>query len=737
MALPVPKFESRTYRDLFNEAIARIPAHTPEWTNRAEPDPGITLLQLFSYMTESLLYRTNLIPERNRQKFLRLLQIPMRAAAAAEGLVSYSNPRGAFEIYTLNSKQQLSAGNVPFTSTGGLAVLPIESRIYYKKPMEEDENSELSELYRNLYAAYDLPENKLEFYESAIYEPASDGSTLRTIDLAHESVDGAIWMALLSRNSETPELAREKIANTVLSLGLMPAIGEEGCSLQPLPPSAADNQVSLVFEIPNASNDEIRYEPLEFTAEHDLLTQPGVVKLKIPAADKLNVWTEEPLTAGVDNRPPSLDNTDDQSRLITWIRIRAPQVDTNKDISSRQLSVKIAWAGINSASIVQRTDVRAEKLTDGNGQPDQKVRLLNKPIIEGSLNIYINGERWFEIDDLGIAQSELDYNNTIYSNSSGSTSRVYRIDYEAGEIYFGSGVHGTRPPLGAVIQASYSHGGGLQGMVGIGTIQKAPLLPSGVKVNNPVPTWGGTAGEKLADAERGIPQTLRHRDRLMSVDDFNEIILRTPGVNIGRVEILPLFHPKLPQQASAGVVTGVVLPLFDARYPDSPEPDQIFLKSVCAYLRPRRILTTELHIRGPVYKDVWVSVGIDVVPGFDPAPVMESVKNEVHRFLSALRGGFSNNGWPLNKTVDALEVSATVTRVNGVSKVNSLRLSGSTGPEILEVDMQGLELPRVMKVAVVEGDALTIEDIRGDTSAPSLTSDGTSIVPVPVIPSEC
>ena len=75
MSLPEPQFETRTYRDLFNEAIARIPSHTPEWTNRSEPDPGVTLLQLFAFMTESLLYRTNLIPERNRQKFLRLLQI--------------------------------------------------------------------------------------------------------------------------------------------------------------------------------------------------------------------------------------------------------------------------------------------------------------------------------------------------------------------------------------------------------------------------------------------------------------------------------------------------------------------------------------------------------------------------------------------------------------------------------------------------------------------------------------
>lgn len=737
MPLVEPKFESRTYRDLFNEALARIPAHTPEWTNRSEPDPGITLLQLFSYMTESLLYRTNLIPERNRKKFLRLLQIPMRAAAAAEGMVSFANPKGAFEVITLDSNQQLAAGNVPFRSTSGLAVLPVEAKIFYKKPSEETETSELNELYRNLYAAFDLPENKLAFYESEIYEPASTGTALRYIDLARETVDGAIWIALLARGSETPQQAREKIANTILSLGLMPATGEEGCRLQPLPPSAAENVASLVFEIPNAADERIRYQPLEYTAQHDLLSQPGIVKLKIPGEEKLSVWPEEPLTAGVDNRPPSLENTDDQDRLVTWIRIRAPEIDITQESSSRQLSIKLAWAGINAATIMQRTDVRAEKLTDGTGAPDQKIRLLNRPIIENTLKLYVNGELWQEVDDLGAAPSELDVRTASSSVNDITTSKVYRLDREAGELYFGNGIHGARPPLGAIIQASYAHGGGLQGMVGIGTIQKAPSLPAGIKVNNPVPTWGGTAAEKLADAERNIPQTLRHRDRLVSVDDFKDIIKRTPGINLGRVEVLSLFHPDLPRQTSAGVVTAVVLPITDNRYPESPQPDQLFLKSVCAYLSPRRILTTELYIRGPVYKEVWVSVGIDVVPGFDPAPVMESVKEHVHNFLSALRGGFAETGWPLEKTVDALEVSATVTRVDGVSKVNQIRLSESTGPEIAEILMQGLELPRVMKVAVVTGDALTIEDIRGDKDAESLTTDGSKIVPVPVVPSQC
>lgn len=735
MPMPEPQFESLTYSDIFNEALARIAAHTPEWTNRSEPDPGITLLQLFSFMTENVLYRTNLIPERNRQKFLRLLQIPLRPAAAALGLVSFSNPRGAFENIAVKAGQKLAAGNVAFKSMSGLAVLPVEARLYYKRPVTEVEGSELSGLYRNLYAAFDLPENQLAFYETAIFEPTSDGLKMKAIDITKDTVDGALWVALLARSTETPQQAREKIANSVLSLGMQPSYGEDGCQIQDIAALADDLNQGLVFEIPNASDARIRYQPLEYTAQHNLLTQAGVVKLRIPAADQLQVWQEEVLTSGVDNRPPSLANTDDQPRLVTWIRIRAPQsalqMNVNATEPSRQMSIRLAWAGINAASVMQRTDVSAERLSDGNGKPNQQLRLLNRPIIEDTFALFVNGERWTEVDDLAIAGSE------IRTGVNGNTnSKVFRLDHEAGELYFGNGLRGARPPKGAIIQASYAHGGGLQGLVGVNTIIKAPNLPAGVKVTNPVPTWGATAAEKVADGERNIPQTLRHRDRLMSEQDYKDIVRRTPGIDLGRVEVLPLFHPKLPNQISSGVVTLLVVPLLDIAHPDSPEPDQLFLQNICRYLKPRRILTTELHIRGPVYKEVWISVGLNVVPGSDPAVIHEAVKQEVKRFLSPFQGGFSNEGWPLEKALDALEISAAVARVAGVSRINQLRLAESSGPEVPSVGMQGLNLPRVMKVSVVEGDALSIEDIRGDAEAPS-SGSGTKVVPVPVVPMEC
>src|SRR4051794_31019881 len=134
MPLPTATIDDRTYQDILDEAKARIPVHTPEWTNFNKSDPGITLLELFSFLTESLLYRVNQIPDRNRQKFLSLLGVPLSPATAARGLVTFSNERGVSDVITLDAPTQLRAGAVPFRVEQGLDILPVEARVYYKKP---------------------------------------------------------------------------------------------------------------------------------------------------------------------------------------------------------------------------------------------------------------------------------------------------------------------------------------------------------------------------------------------------------------------------------------------------------------------------------------------------------------------------------------------------------------------------------------------------------------------------
>ncbi len=87
--MPIPRY---MLADLDAEALAqelvrRIPAPTPEWRNPREGDPGRTLIDLFAWLSETLLYRVNLIPERQRLEFLRLLNIGMRPAQPARALV--------------------------------------------------------------------------------------------------------------------------------------------------------------------------------------------------------------------------------------------------------------------------------------------------------------------------------------------------------------------------------------------------------------------------------------------------------------------------------------------------------------------------------------------------------------------------------------------------------------------------------------------------------------------------
>ena len=83
MPLPAPNLDDRRFEDLLREARNRIPRFTPEWTNFNPSDPGMTLVELHAWMTETILYRLNQVPELNYIKFLDLLGIePLPAYAA-------------------------------------------------------------------------------------------------------------------------------------------------------------------------------------------------------------------------------------------------------------------------------------------------------------------------------------------------------------------------------------------------------------------------------------------------------------------------------------------------------------------------------------------------------------------------------------------------------------------------------------------------------------------------------
>ena len=55
MPLNAPKLDNRTFQDIVDEAKKRIPLYAPQWTDHNISDPGITLIELFAWMTEMML----------------------------------------------------------------------------------------------------------------------------------------------------------------------------------------------------------------------------------------------------------------------------------------------------------------------------------------------------------------------------------------------------------------------------------------------------------------------------------------------------------------------------------------------------------------------------------------------------------------------------------------------------------------------------------------------------------
>ena len=790
MTIQVPVIDDRSFNQLVSEAQARIPVHTPEWTNLNLSDPGITLIDLFAFLTENLLYRSNRIPEANRLKFLSMLGISLEPPSPGVGLVTVSNDKAPVsQPESLAAGTQVQAGQVPFQTKTPLDVLSVTAAAYYKQPQTPDAAAEAQ--YKLIYQTFlQTSTDVLTFYQPVSLDPPATGKPDPVVDLGdpvNGTIDRSLWMALLARKGDDLDSVRSAIGGKTLTIGVYPAtqLGEE--ILPPATTGSAQVDPGLVVEIaapepdptgpagPGFGIGPANYTRLPVTYADPVLQAPGIVQVTLPAPDKLMIWAFDPEEEGAGDYPPRVDDATVAARIVTWIRLRLPplaeaaadgssgengcgcsdgtgsaMVSTSTELALAAQNAlptgQLTWVGVNAVQIIQSVRVNSERAGAGTGTPFQTFTLANTPVLTdgtpGGFTVEVqspDGTRqvWEPIDDIYAAQPD---------------QQVYLLDPVAGQLTFGSGLQGARVPLGATVIVSYSYGGGPQGQAAIGAVNKSVALLPGFSVTNPVATWGASSGESVAQGEEVITRWLRHRDRLVTAQDFKDLTQRTPAVDVGRVEILPLFNPDQcgTGQSWPGMVTVLVIPRSDPLHPDAPTPNRQFLNAVCSWLDPRRLVTTELHVRGPVYQPIWVSVGFEVLPGQVPSIVQQQVIAAVKAFLSPLTGGLPASapgglpggpaapgaGWPLGVNVRSQDIEAIATRVPGVRYVDSVRIAATNvnGVVVASVDpvpISGLQLPAATVFANV-GPADDPAVIIGSSQPIPPTQ-----VPVPVVPPTC
>ena len=733
MPLNPPALDDRSFDDLVEELLARIPAHTPEWTSPTPGDPGRTLIELFAWMGDALLYRMNLIPERQRLAFLQLLGEQMRPAIPAIGMVAVSLDENTVKSVTIAPYATVN-GPPDFETLAELNILPLTAQPYYKRKLNEDEQAKYTALLSGLSSLYSA--GKATGYQTtALF--ANGMAESNPFSVGERTVDGCIWFPLLAPK---PELVGDVQATLVkdpqgeqqiLNVGFVPALE--------LPPLFADigpgGRINHEWSISlkTSPNQAPEYFNVDVYSDSTSgLRRPGVLRLLLPQNNNIGAPSNDvrvDLSAGTGPRPPRIDDPAIANRIVTWLRFK-PLDD-----------LAVSWMGVNAVQIDQRHSYRGQIIGVSDGSADQQFSVGATSIDPATFQLQVDEQglgfqMWQQIAVEEMATADRD-------------AKVYALDSEAGSVTFGDGIRGRIPPQGYRIRvAQMRAGGGKAGNLPPGSLKTIAAddltgaqVQQKLKVLQPVATTGGDDAETLDSAERRIPAIFRHRDRVVTEDDYKTLAEKTPGVAVGRIAVLPLFKPQTRTSNVPGVVSVMALPYKESITLPNPRPDRPFLETITAYLGVRKPLATELYVIGCEYVGLGISVGVDIQDEFGMDTVLQNIRQALQEFLWPLSpGGNDKTGWPLGRAVRNSELEVVVANVPGVGALRGLNLfspaaAGQFAPILpgqngrATLSLSKWQLPELLKVVAVAGD--TPASLAPDTTP---TDDG---IAVPVVPETC
>lgn len=611
----VPRIDNRRYDDIITEVRTRIARYTPEWkpvwTDVNDSDPGITLAQVFAWLTEMLIYRLGRVPELNYLKFLQLLGIELNPAEPAMTEITFPVLDSHTEPYVM-----------------------VRPRTQVAAESDEGEGLIIFETERSLVAlAAQL--TSVQVFDGYAYTDVSDEN--------EEAAQGYEPFGSLANKDSALMLGfkyDQPFPAQVLNLAVWafeeasaPAVYECG-----LPETQAYASAQIVWEYWNGRE----WRSLSrLKDETRALTQSGHIYLKTPAKGEM-----QRATIG------------DVVDALYWIRGRLKK-------SSYERPPRLQAVRTNTVAAIQAETIRDEVLGGSDGSPNQAFRLENTPVLHDTLVLEVDEgdgyQEWTRVDDFF---------------GSSPDDRHYVLNRTTGEITFGDGINGAIPvgnvdnPAANVVAREYRFGGGKQGNLPAGTLTTLLTSILGIDENgitNLRAAHSGRGEETLKEAKLRAPRSIKSKCRAVAEEDFE--FLAMEAANIKRAKTLPLYHPSFPDVKVPGVVTVVVIPDSDA---PAPMPSEGTLRTVCAYLNQRRLLTAELYVIRPTYRKVEVRVQVIAENNADLAEVKEGVGEALLNYFHPLRGGEDGQGWPFGGDIYFSLVYRHVLTVTGVQRIERL-----------------------------------------------------------------
>lgn len=668
MSFQPPIIDDRTFQQIVDEVRKRIPRYCPEWTDHNLSDPGITLIELFAWMTELLIYRLNQVPQLHYIKFAEFLGLQRPAPRAAEAGITFwlareltpaidpSNTGLRIEAHTQVSTTQ--------TETAAPIIFTTNERFTVHAPQFQDV------LVRKRLSLTQKQVGKPQALSMVEVQNLRDGKEPLPMFSAKPQEDDALYFGFgndLSYHVIRFDLRFREKAGIGINVNYPPYLWEV----------YADTGEWVVIDA----------EP---DTTKGLNAAGGSVTLHLP---KLR------------SHQPELEGNPRRETLAPyWVRVRIKAVaDSEKEQGMREYNetpellqiVKIAAVGC----LVQASHVfvvKQEKLGVSDGMPGQRYRLSGAPVLlpllkRECLKVKTANspeERWEEWE---FCQD---------FSASSPTSRHFGIDSNSGELRLGPAVrqpngeircYGAVPPRGAeLVLASYRYGGGAQGNLPKKVINiLRSSIPYVASVENRYPATGGLDAPAIEELSLAVQRHLRTHRAAITPEDFETHVYEKFGNEVDWVRCVAFGDAK--EKSGDGRIRLLIVPTI--RRQTAPDP-AIFLSDdlldvkidlrdrILAYLQEFRLLTDRVAVEKPSYQRVTVTMQVTPRLAVDWEPLRQQIVRRLYAFFHPVTGGLQGRGWHVKQRVFLDEVERAVENLPDVIAVKILELRVGEKPPL-------------------------------------------------------
>lgn len=620
MALPTPNLDDRTFQDIVREARGKIPLYCPDWTDYNLSDPGITLIEMFAWMVEMILYRLNQVPEKNYVKFMELIGIqldpPKPAVAPVTFLLSAPQP----DIVVIPRGTEVATTQTEF-----------QDAIIFTT------DTDLPILVPSLNYALTTPDDKT--YEDIMPE------------LSDPDVRTAVFQDVPQEGNAVYFGFEENLHSLRLVFNIRCVT--EGTGIIPQDP------------------------PRIWEYWDGALLEWSSVRLISDTTGGLNTNGSIVMDVPVTGEMSEVDR-----KYACWIRCRAtkPRPNQSKYNNSPMIqSIDTESIG-GTVSASQALRIVSEELGKSNGSPGQKFQLLNSPVLPRESDEFMEVETenddvfepWEEVGTF--SNSTPDDPHFTCDSTSGEIQLGPSVRYPSGEeIQYGKLV-----PEGRKIRFSaYRCGGGTVGNVGE---RKITVLKSSIpyvdSVVNLTPATGGLDAETMENAKTRVPRILKTNTRAVTAEDYEYLALEG-STGLARAKCIPAgdtFNSDVPP----GTVRLYLVPALSGYARQIPldklEVSASVHERTQQYLDERRLLATRLEIHSPEYVPVAVSVRIKTKKESIDSQVLNNVENRLYQYLNPLIGGMEGIGWSFGRSLSVSEIFAVLQDVSGVDYIEDVIL---------------------------------------------------------------